>query len=73
MSLHKINRVRVIRYLYNVESGGVERYNKIYEWHRDLINYYAVKYGIKTETYCVTVSSPIRREYILQNRRGWEF
>lgn len=50
-------------------------YAKIYDWHRDLTNYYyyTVKYGAKIETYCATVSSPIRREYILQNRRGWKF
>lgn len=73
MSLHKINRVRVVKYLYNAKSGEMDRYTKIYDWYRGLINYYTVKYGIKTETYCVTVSSPIRREYILQNWRGWEF
>ena len=81
MSLNKINRVRVVKYLYNAKSGEMDRYTKIYNWYRDkiydwyqdLINYYAVKYEAKTETYRVTVSSPIRREYILQNRRGWEF
>ena len=73
LSLNKINRVRVVKYLYNAKSGEMDRYTKIYDWYRDLINYYAVKYEAKTETYRVTVSSPIRREYILQNRRGWEF
>ena len=71
MSLHKINRVRVIRYLYNAQSGEMDRYTKIYDWYRDLTNYYGIRYRVETENYGVIISSPVNRSHILQE--GWEF
>lgn len=73
MSLHKINRVRVLKYLYNAESGEMDRYAKIDEWYK-LTNYYGiryVKYRVTTGDYGVIISSPINRSCILQE--GWSF
>lgn len=71
MSLHKINRVRVIRYLYNAKSGEMDRYAKIYDWYRDSANYYGIMYRITTENYSVIIFSPVNRSYIFQE--GWVF
>ena len=71
MSLHKINRVRVIRYLYNVESGEMDKYVQIYDWYRDLNNYYGTRYRVNTENHSVIISSPVTRSHIFQ--KSWEF
>ena len=71
MSLNKINRVRVVKYLYNAKSGEMDRYTKIYDWYRDSANYYGIRYRVETENYGVIVSSPVNRSHILQE--GWEF
>ena len=73
MSLHKINRVRIIKYLHHAESGEMDRYAKIYEWYQ-LTNYYGIrysKYRVTTGDYGVIISSPINRSHILQ--KGWSF
>ena len=73
MSLHRINRVRVLKYLYNAKSGEMDRYAKIDEWYQ-LTNYYGiryVKYGVTAGDYGVIISSPINRSCILQE--GWSF
>ena len=73
MSLHRINRVRVLKYLYNAKSGEMDRYAKINEWYK-LTNYYGIryiKYRVTTGDYGVIVSSPINRSCILQE--GWSF
>ena len=70
MSLNKINRVRVVKYLYNAKSGEMDRYTKIYDWYRDL-NYYGIRYRVETENYGVIISSPVNRSHIFQE--GLEF
>lgn len=73
MSLHKINRIRVVRYFYNAKSGEMNRYAKIDELYR-FTNYYGiryVKYKVTTGDYGVIISSPINRSCILQE--GWSF
>lgn len=66
MSLNKINRVRVIRYLYNVESGEMDKYVQIYDWYRDLNNYYGIRYRVNTENHSVIIFSPVNRSQIFQ-------
>ena len=71
MSLHRINRIRIIRYLHNVESGGMGKYTEVYDWHRDSSNYYGIMYRVTTENYSIIIFSPVNRSYIFQE--GWEF
>ena len=71
MSLNKINRVRVVKYLYNAKSGEMDRYTKIYDWYRDSANYYGIMYRVTTENYGIIIFSPVNRSYIFQE--GGEF
>ena len=71
MSLHKINRIRIIRYLHNVGSGGMGKYTEVYDWYRDSANYYGIMYRVTTENYGIIIFSPVNRSYIFQE--GWEF
>ena len=71
MSLHKINRIRIIRYLHNIGNEGMGKYTEVYDWYRDSANYYGIMYRVTTENYGIIIFSPVNRSYIFQE--GGEF
>lgn len=70
LSLHRVSRVKIIKYLYSARTGKMDSYITIDDWHPQIVNYDNIRYRVRENDYGVIVGSSLeRREFIMQYRR----